>query len=354
MGTFPGRMRRTDPASRHRPGRRMESPQHMGAHHHHGHGLGHSHSHGHDHDHGPGHDPHDVHAHAHESALGAFRWSMLLNVALVVAEAIAGFMIDSVALLADAAHNLGDVLGLLLAYAAARLALKKPDARHTYGYARSTILAAMVNAGILLFACGALTIEAIERFGANHQPSGVIMMAVAGLAVLVNAGSALLFWRSQKHDLNARGAFLHLAADAAVSIAVVGAGLLITLGGPNWLDPLISLLVNAVILWSAIQLLRQALDLSLDAVPAHLSVADIDRALKVIPGVRALHDLHVWPLSTTVAAMTAHIEHDGIRDSDELLADAQDVMARKFNIHHCTIQLENVGCRQRCEDYPAP
>lgn len=330
----------------------------MGAHHHHGPGLGHGHQHGsgHQHEHPAGHphDPHDVHAHAHEDALGAFRWSMLLNIALVLAEAVAGFMVESVALLADAAHNLGDVLGLLLAYGAARLAVRRPDSRHTYGYARSTILAAMVNAGILMFACGALTLESIDRFGAPHQPSGTVMMLVAGFAVLVNAGSALLFWRTQKHDLNARGAFLHLAADAAVSIAVVLAGLLIFLGGPNWIDPLISLIVNAVILWSAIRLLRQALDLSLDAVPEHLSVADIDRALKIIPGVRALHDLHVWPLSTTVAAMTAHIEHDGIRDSDELLADAQDVMARKFNIHHCTIQLENVGCRQRCEDYPAP
>lgn len=320
----------------------------MGAHHHH------HHPHAPDGAPGHGHDPHDVHAHADDGAMGAFRWGMGLNIALVVAEAVAGFMVDSVALLADAAHNLGDVLGLLLAYGAAKLALRKPDERHTYGFARSTILAAMANAAILLFACGALTFESIDRLRAPHTPDGWVMMVVAGFATLVNAGSALLFWRSQKRDLNARGAFLHLAADAAVSIAVVVGGLLIVLGGPSWLDPAISLLVNAVILWSAIQLLRQALDLSLDAVPAHLSVAEIEAALRRIPGVRALHDLHVWPLSTTVAAMTAHIEHDGIRENDELLADAQRVMAEKFQITHCTIQLENVGCRQRCEDVTAP
>lgn len=286
--------------------------------------------------------------------LGAFRWGMALNIGLVIAEAVAGVMIDSVALLADAAHNLGDVLGLLLAYGAARLALRQPDERHTYGFARSTILAAMANAGILLFACGALTIESIARLKSPADPDGRVMMAVAGIAVLVNAGSALLFWRSQKHDLNARGAFLHLAADAAVSVAVVIGGLLLVLGAPGWLDPAISLLVNAVILWSAIQLLRQALDLSLDAVPAHLSVPKIDAALRRIPGVRAMHDLHVWPLSTTVAAMTAHIEHDGLRSGDELLADAQNIMAREFGITHSTIQLENVGCHQRCEDIPGP
>ncbi|MBK8286010.1 MAG: cation transporter [Ahniella sp.] len=298
--------------------------------------------------------PHDVHATVHDSAMGAFRWSLLFNIGLVIVEAGAGFWVDSVALLADAAHNLGDVLGLLLAYGAARLAQKKPDERHTYGYARSTILAAMVNAAILMFACGALTFESFDRLANPHRPDGWVMMAVASFAVLVNAGSAVLFWRSQKHDLNARGAFLHLAADAAVSVAVVFAGLLIVLGGPAWLDPAISLLVNAVILWSAVQLLRQALDLSLDAVPAHLSVNKIEAALRTIPGVRALHDLHVWPLSTTVAAMTAHIEHDGIRDGDELLADAQHIMLEKFQISHCTIQLENISCRQRCEDIPGP
>src|SRR5688500_6660065 len=275
---------------------------------------GHADPHGHGHGHGPGEDPHDHHAHTDRAALGAFRTSTALNLGLVVLEAGVGVAIGSLALLADAGHNLSDVLGLMLAWGAARLAQRAPSSRHTYGYARSTILAALLNAALLLAACGALAIESLRRLGEPTPVPGGVIAAVAALAFLVNAGSAALFWRRRERDLNARAAFLHLASDAAISLGVIVAGGLIWLTGWAWLDPATGIVVSVAIFASAWRLMREALALALDAVPRGVDLAAIRAALIAIESVRDVHDLHVWPLSTTVTALTAHLEHDGTRD----------------------------------------
>lgn len=281
--------------------------------------------------------------------MGAFRWSLVLNVTLVVAEAAVGFAIGSMALLGDAGHNLTDVLGLLLAWVAARLALRQPTRKHTYGMARSTILAALMNAALLLAACGMLIWESVQRLSAPHPVQGPLIMMVAGLAFLVNAGSAALFFRARHGDVNARGAFLHMAADAGVSFVVVVAGAAVTLTGWSWIDPVAGLAVALAILWSGWGLLRESLDLALDAVPRGIDLARIDSALRGLPGVRDVHDLHVWPLSTTVAALTAHLVHDGTRHSDDLLVLAQRAVLEASGIAHTTLQFEILGCKQHCD-----
>ncbi len=278
----------------------------------------------------------------------AFRWGTALNVALVLVQGAAGFALGSVALLADAVHNASDVLGLLLAWGAASLANRQPTRRHTYGMARSTILAALMNATLLLFACGALAWESISRFGDPHPVPGLAVMAVAGFAFLVNAGSAALFWRGRRIDANQRGAFLHLAADAGVSLGVVVAGFAIWLTGWTWLDPATGLMIAAVVLWSGWDLLRESLDLALDAVPRGIDLQAVESALRAVPGVRNVHDLHVWPLSTTVAALTAHVEHDAAQDTDRLLHTLQELLADRFGLRHATIQFEIEGCGAGC------
>lgn len=299
------------------------------------------------HHHGPS-DPHDDHAHSSGGALRAFRWGTALNIGLVLVQGAAGLALGSVALLADAVHNAADVLGLLLAWGAAILANRRPTRRHTYGMARSTILAALMNATLLLFACGALAWESISRLGEPHPVPGLAVMAVAGFAFLVNAGSAALFWRGRRHDANQRGAFLHLAADAGVSLGVMVAGFAIWLTGWTWIDPATGLLIAAVVLWSGWDLLRESLDLALDAVPRGIDLPAVESALRAVPGVRNVHDLHVWPLSTTVAALTAHVEHDAAHDTDALLHTLQALLADRFGLRHTTIQFEIDGCGAGC------
>ena len=319
------------------------------AHHHH-HGHSHDHSHGHSHGH---EDPHDHHATAGSSTLGAYRLSTLLNIALVAGEAGAGLWLGSMALLGDAGHNLIDVMGLVLAWGATRLATRAPTQRHTYGMARSTILAALINAALLLVACGALLWESIQRITEHHHVPGLPVMLVAGFGVVVNLGSAALFWKSRRDDVNARGAFLHMAADAAVSLGVVVVGGLTMLTGWTWLDPVAGIGIAVVILVSSLGLMRDSLDLALDAVPRGMDVDAIRAALVALNGVNSVHDLHVWPLSTTVTALTAHLEHDGGRVTDELLAEAQKMLVDKFGIEHSTLQFENVGCGTDCAPVPA-
>lgn len=311
-------------------------------HNHHDHSHDHGHPHGHD-------DPHDRHAIAHEGASGRYVIGVVLNIALVIVQAVVGFAIGSMALLGDAGHNAGDVLGLILALWAMRLARRKPDARHTYGYARSTILAAITNAALLLIACGALAVESLRRL---HEPApvpGFWVMIAAAAGLVVNAGSAAVFWRGGKQDANLRAAFLHLAADAAVSLGVLVVGVVMMFKPWYWLDPAAGLLVTVVIFASAIGLLRESLDLALDAVPKGLDIPTIEAAIQAVDGVRHVHDLHVWPLSTTVNALTAHLEHDGRRDGDALLRDAEAVIQARFGISHTTIQLENIGCDRHCD-----
>lgn len=318
----------------------------MHNHHDHPHGHGHPHDHGHGHGHD---DPHDRHAIAHEGTTGRYVIGVALNIALVIVQAAVGFAIGSMALLGDAGHNAGDVLGLILALWAMRLARRKPDARHTYGYARSTILAAITNAALLLIACGALAVESLRRL---HEPApvpGFWVMVAAAAGLVVNAGSAAVFWRGGRHDANLRAAFLHLAADAAVSLGVLVVGVVMMFKPWYWLDPAAGLLVTVVIFASAIGLLRESLDLALDAVPKGLDIPTIEAAIRSVDGVRHVHDLHDWPLSTTVNALTAHLEHDGSRDGDALLRDAEAVIQARFGISHTTIQLENVGCERHCD-----
>lgn len=303
-------------------------------------------SHAHDHPNHRHHDPHDHHASEEAGAGRAFPLSVALNTALVLLQLLVGLRIGSLALLGDAGHNASDVLGLLAAWGAARLAMRAPDRRHTYGFARSTILAAMFNALALLLASLWLAVESLQHLQQRPQVPGLWVMAAAGVGFVVNAGSAMLFWRRRKADLNVRGAFLHLAADAAVSLMVVVVGGLLLLTDWYWLDPVAGLLISAVMMVSTWQLLRDATDLALDAVPRGLDLDQIRSALHTIAGVLRAHDLHVWSLSTTVPALTVHLEHDGERNGDDLLADAQTLLAERFGIQHCTIQLEQVICRR--------
>lgn len=307
---------------------------------------GHLHSHP-AHDHGPD-DPHDRHAVAQAGAGSRYVIGVVLNIMLVAVQAAVGFSIGSMALLGDAGHNAGDVLGLVLALWAMRLARRKPDARHTYGYARSTIFAANTNAALLLITCGALAVESVRRFSEPAPVPGFWVMVAAGAGLIVNSVSALVFWRGGRADANLRAAFLHLAADAAVSLGVLIVGVVLMFKPWYWLDPLAGLLVSVAIFVSAIGLMRESLDLALDAVPKGLDIATIEAAIRQVDGVRHVHDLHVWPLSTTVTALTAHIEHDGERDGDALLRDAEAVIQQRFGISHTTIQLENVGCERHC------
>ena len=309
----------------------------------------HNHHHG-PHDHGHAHDdPHDRHAIAHAGANRRYYIGVALNILLVIVQAAVGFAIGSMALLGDAGHNAGDVLGLILALWAMRLAKRKPDARHTYGYARSTILAANINAALLLIASGALAVESIRRFGDPVAVPGLWVLIAAAFGLIVNAGAAAAFWSGSKHDSKLRAAFLHLVADAAVSLGVLVVGLILMFKPWYWLDPLAGLLVSIAISLGAFGLLRESLALALDAVPKGLDVATIEAALRDVPGVRHVHDLHVWPLSTTVNALTAHVEHDGTRDGDALLRDAEAAIQQRFGISHTTIQLENIGCDRHCE-----
>jgi cobalt-zinc-cadmium efflux system protein len=287
-----------------------------------------------------GHSPRHVHDHAHDAGR-AFAIGVAVNVTFVVIELIAGVVGRSVALLSDAAHNFGDVIGLLLAWGALQLAQRKPSLRRTYGLRRSTILASLANAVLLLVAVGGVGWEAIARLRTPSAPAGKTMLLVAGIGVVINAGTALLFARGHKHDANVRGAFLHLAADATVSLGVVLAGAVILLTGFAWVDPVVSLVVSVVILWSTWGLLRDAMNLALDAVPAGIDPEKVRAYLSQLPRVRELHDLHIWPMSTTETALTAHLVVDGPCDPSFLTSVAE-TLEHDFHIHHSTLQVEPI------------
>lgn len=294
-----------------------------------------------------GHD-HSHHGHSHrpDNYNRAFAIGVALNLAYVFVEAGFGLISNSLALLADAGHNLSDVLCLLLAWAANHLSRLRPSARRTYGWGRSSIIAALLNAILLLVAIGGIGWEAIHRFAAPETVPGKTMMVVAGLGVLINAGTAVLFMRGRERDLNIRGAFLHMAADAGVSAAVVLGGFIILKTNLFWIDPLLSLVVVAVIAIGTWGLLRDSLNLSLDAVPAGIEIAAVERYLAGLPGITRVHDLHVWAISTTRSALTAHlVKPDGALD-DNLLAGIQRDLEERFHIEHMTIQLEcgDEGC----------
>ncbi len=301
-------------------------------------GHAHAHGHGHGHSHGHGHGHH--HHHHAPADTGDWRYlaGLAINLVFVIAEATAGLIAGSAALLADAGHNLSDVLGLAMAGGAAWLARRASSARRTYGYGKATVLAALANALLLLAACVFIAFEAIERLADPRPVESGVVMAVAGLGFVINLGTALLFLRDRHTDLNARGAYLHMLADAGVSIGVVivGAGVMLT--GWTLLDPIASLVIVAVILLGTWGLLRDSVDLALDAAPAGVDVAAVRAALEALPGVSRVHDLHVWALSTTRTALTAHLVH-ARADADALLREAQAV-ARDFGVAHATLQLE--------------
>ena len=300
----------------------------------------------HDHDHGPGH------SHAPSSFGYAFAFGILLNGGFVIGEFIYGLIINSVALLADAGHNLFDVLGLLAAWAAYILAKRAPTARYTYGLKGSTILAALFNCMLLLVAVGAIGWEAVQRLRAPVEVPGFWVMVVAAIGIFTNGATALLFMRGRQDDINIRGAYLHMASDAAVSAGVVVAGLLMIKTGWLWLDPLTSLLIVAVIVWSSWSLLRESLAMSLKAVPAQINPDEVRAFLSSQRGVASVHDLHIWATSTTDTALTAHLVMPSGHPGDQFLAMICEELEHHHGIGHCTFQVEtstDVACATHCE-----
>ena len=303
--------------------------------------------HGHDHDHGEhGHGHHDHahgglgHVHAPANFGKAFAIGIALNLAFVGAEVVFGLLGHSVALLADAGHNMSDVLGLGVAWAATVLAKRAPSARFTYGLGGSSILAALFNAVFLLVVVGGLSWEAIQRLVEPEPVAGKTVMTVAAIGIVLNGLCAWLFASGRKGDLNVRGAFMHMAADALVSAGVVVAGLVILLTGWTWLDPAVTLVINAVIVWGTWSLLTSSLSMSLDAVPPGIELAQVRSFLEGRPGIAGLHDLHVWSLSTTDVAMTAHVLMPGGHPGDAFLLRTAGELKERFGIGHATLQVE--------------
>ena len=294
-------------------------------------GAGHNHA---------GHD-HAGHHHGNGGNFGrAFIIGIILNLTFVVVETIYGFAANSMALLADAGHNLSDVLGLVVAYVGMLLVKRRPSPRFSYGLKKSSILAALINALLLLVAVGAIIAEAIQRLIEPEPSNGSTVMAVAAVGIVINGLTALMFARGRKGDLNIRGAYLHMIADAAVSAAVVVAGLAILLTGERWIDPVVSLVVAAVILWGTWGLLTEATSMTLAGTPRNIESAQVARALEKLPGVVGTHHLHIWSLSTTETAMTVHLQVGDDVDRDRILRQANAYVHQLFGIDHSTIQVE--------------
>jgi len=289
------------------------------------------------------------HGHGQRDYGRAFAIGIFLNAAFVLVEAVFGFAANSMALLADAGHNLSDILGLVVAWAGATMAKKAPSPRFTYGLKKAPILAALANSLFLLVAVGAIGAEAVRRLFHPSATEGGTVMIVAGIGIVINGITALLFARGRNDDINIRGAFLHMAADAAVSAAVVVAGLMIIWTGREWIDPIISLAVAAVILWSSMGLFKESIWMSLAGVPKGIDLELVAAELQNLDGVETVHDLHVWPLSTTETALTAHLVAPAAGSTDELLKVAGKMLHDRFKIEHCTLQiershLEDTGC----------
>ncbi|TRD10813.1 cation transporter [Erythrobacter insulae] len=317
--------------------------------------MGHGHAHHHaqndhaHHGHAPGrgdgdtdcHGLHNHHGHHHSPADfgNAFLIGVILNSVFVVVEAVFGFLYGSMALVADAGHNLSDVMALLLAWGASIAAKRPPSERYTYGFKSSTILAALGNALLLAIAVGAILFETFHRLFEPTEPQGMVMVIVAGIGVAINAFTAFLFMRGQE-DLNIRGAYLHMAADALVSVGVVAAGLAIIFTGLWWIDPMVSFAIVAMIAWGTWGLAKDSLKMGLLAVPARIDVAEVRGHLAGLEGVTTVHDLHIWPMSTTETALTAHLVMPGAPCSDEFLHEIAHSLEDRFGIGHATIQVE--------------
>lgn len=276
-----------------------------------------------------------------------------LNTIFVIIEVACGFWAGSLALVADAGHNAGDVIGLLLAWGASRLARRPPSRRYTWGFRRTTIYAALTNAVLLLTACGAIVWEAWHRLWSPEPVAGPVMIAVAAAGVVINTLTAMLFMRGREGDANLRGAFLHMAADAAVSAGVVVAGIAIMLTGRMWIDPLVSIGITLAILAGTWDLFRESVDLALDAVPRGCDPDAIAAALAAIPGVVEVHDLHVWAASTSEVSLTAHLVVPETDAHEAALSAATELLRSRFRIAHTTIQLEREDAGQSCAQRPA-
>ncbi len=296
------------------------------------------------------HDEH--HHHSPANYTRAFAIGVALNLSFVAVEVVFGLTSHSVSLLADAGHNMSDVFGLLLAWVAAYLSTVGPDERRTYGLRRTSILAALINAVVLLLATGGIAWEALRRLGQPAEVAGGTMMAVAGAGVVINGLTAILFYSGRQHDLNLRGAFLHMAADAAVSLGVVIAGGLVQWHGWSWIDPLTSLIILAAILFSTAGLLRESLNLALDAVPKEIDPVLVRDYLRTLPGIDDVHDLHIWGMSTTETALTVHLVKPDGRIDDTFLAEIEHTLHERFGIMHATIQLEQGNGEHVCKLVP--
>ena len=315
------------------------------AHDHHDHEHDHDHDdhdhHDDDHDHGHEH-AHGHHHHAPPGGIGDWRYliGVGLNLGFVIAETVAGLLSNSTALFADAGHNLSDVLGLALAGGAAWLAAKPPAAHRTYGFGKATVFAALINGLLLVFASGVIVWEALHRFLAPAPIQTTTVMITAALGVVVNGLTALMFMRGRAGDANVRAAFLHMAADAVISVGVVVSGLLVALTGAVWIDPLASILIVTVILVGTLRLLKEATDMALDAAPRAIDVAAVRRFLGEQSGVTEVHDLHVWAMGAASSAMTAHLVMPDVTDNDAFLQSLCRTIDRRFGIDHVTIQIE--------------
>ncbi|AWK86935.1 cation diffusion facilitator family transporter [Azospirillum thermophilum] len=317
-------------------GRSQEGRGHGG--HFHGNQSHAGHSHG-------GHS-HGGHSHGPVSYDRAFAIGAVLNIGFVAVEAVYGFLANSTALLADAGHNLSDVTGLLFAWGAAWIGRRIPAGRYTYGFGSVSILVSLLNAVILLIAVGAITMESVRRFVEPEPVAEGTVIVVAAIGIVINGLTAWLFMGGQ-HDLNVKGAYLHMAADAAVSLGVVIAAILVGLTGWLWIDPLTGLAIAAVITVGTWGLLRDSIRLALAAVPESVDRAGVETYLADLPGVTAVHDLHIWPLSTTEVALTAHLVRPGAGPDDDLLKEVAQTLKERFGIGHATLQVEHDGafCR---------
>jgi len=305
----------------------------MSAHHHHGHG----------HDHGHHHHHHGEAGHGR-----AFAIAIALNAVFVAIEFFYGFLANSTALMADAGHNLSDVLSLVLAWGAAILAKREPSGRYTYGLRSSSILAALFNGMLLMAATGAIAWGAFQRLMAPTPVAGLTVSVVAGIGIAVNGISAWLFMTGSKDDLNIRGAYLHLAADAAISLGVLVAGLVVMYTGWAWIDPAVSLVIVVLIMKSTWSLLREALDMTLGAVPGNVDAAEVEKFLLASPGVTGVHDLHIWSMSTTDVALTCHLVMPGGYPGDQAIDEIARQLKERFGIHHTTLQTEQGTTQHEC------
>lgn len=307
-------------------------------------GKGHHHHHDHDHDHHHDHhDHHHDHDHGHhhvDPTKKAFLIGIALNLGFTIIEFAYGFISNSVALMADAGHNLSDVLGLVIAYIASRLVIKKASSRFTFGLKGSTIISALFNASLLFVAIGMILVEAIHRINSQAVIQTNTMMIVAGIGIVINFATAMMFHTHAHDDLNAKGAYLHLLGDAAVSLGVVIAGFIISKTGLVIIDPILSIAISIFIGYGTWNLFKEALYLSINAAPEKIDIDHMVKDLTALPNVKSIHDLHVWAMSTTENAMTVHLVLNEENHQEELLAKVNKLLHEKFKISHVTVQME--------------